>query len=397
VIRYLATILYSAFILVSGVPGAHADSSPETILHSAFASISGVFAKRADPSFDCSKAKHPDEQAICADADLARRDQTDNQAFVELRRRPELANKLREAGRKFIAARHACGSNVDCIRQTQDAVLVAVTQIAGSTSNSAGKPLNIMPTAAVKGIHVPTPEGQPTDKEKPRSIDLVTTGTVAKPVAASGNHGATQVLGAPPRDIAALESPASLVSPFAAPVSPSYSLAPQAVQIAQTTSEPNQTARDLSSSIHASPDGDNKVTPGASASPSGFEPLKTLLPTYSGVFLICAALGFSRRWRWALAVCAASSFILMIEGKIVFHHSSNYFTYLVLALIFGMSAFSLVVVISLASRIARRELWKERLWKGVEDDASVAFPTATEPISADAQYPALDLQQSEAA
>jgi uncharacterized protein len=104
----------------------------------------------ADPSFDCSEVTRPDEQAICSDNDLARRDQLDDQAFKALRRRPELANALLEAGRKFIAARRACGSQVDCIRQTQIAVLSDLNRMARSTSNSAGEPLNISPPVAAQ-------------------------------------------------------------------------------------------------------------------------------------------------------------------------------------------------------------------------------------------------------
>lgn len=66
------------------------------------------------PSFDCAKAKAPDEKAICGDEVLAALDRTiaDGYALLTERLGRKTANKVHVP---FLRARKACKSNVDCI------------------------------------------------------------------------------------------------------------------------------------------------------------------------------------------------------------------------------------------------------------------------------------------
>lgn len=66
------------------------------------------------PSFDCAKAKAPDEKAICGDEELAALDRTiaDGYALLTERLGRKTANKVHVP---FLRARKACKSNADCI------------------------------------------------------------------------------------------------------------------------------------------------------------------------------------------------------------------------------------------------------------------------------------------
>jgi len=75
------------------------------------------------PSFDCAKAKTPDEIAICGDPHLAQLDRLVALAFDEARRASGRA-KVRAAARDGAAARAACGSDAACIQEAQVRLIV---------------------------------------------------------------------------------------------------------------------------------------------------------------------------------------------------------------------------------------------------------------------------------
>jgi len=97
---------------------------------------------RTEPSFDCSAAKRPDERAICNDDDLAQRDQLGGQILAFLARKPAAVDAGNDERRRFIDARRVCGSEIDCIRREQDALLVALVRIATAGSRPAEAPIN---------------------------------------------------------------------------------------------------------------------------------------------------------------------------------------------------------------------------------------------------------------
>jgi uncharacterized protein len=65
------------------------------------------------PSFDCSKAREPDEKAICADPQLAAIDQLIADAYKGFE--PEFGGDKKKIARALVADRHACGADVACI------------------------------------------------------------------------------------------------------------------------------------------------------------------------------------------------------------------------------------------------------------------------------------------
>jgi uncharacterized protein len=66
-------------------------------------------------SFNCAKAAHPDERAICADAELSRLDNIVNSGFQFLRRTlgHDRTNAL---ALPLLRERQACGSEISCIK-----------------------------------------------------------------------------------------------------------------------------------------------------------------------------------------------------------------------------------------------------------------------------------------
>ena len=85
--------------------------------------ISAASHSSAQPSFDCANALHADEVVICKNDDLAAREKLGEQTFTKLFHLPNMAQPAIEARSEFIAARHKCGFEVDCIRREQDAFL----------------------------------------------------------------------------------------------------------------------------------------------------------------------------------------------------------------------------------------------------------------------------------
>jgi uncharacterized protein len=70
------------------------------------------------PSFDCSKARQPDEQVICSSNELSHLDAliASGYAFVRARYGDQ---KAREVGVPLLSARNACGSDAACVRSQQ--------------------------------------------------------------------------------------------------------------------------------------------------------------------------------------------------------------------------------------------------------------------------------------
>lgn len=81
-------------------------------------SVSAASALAQGPSFDCSKATHPDERAICSNAELSKLDVVANAAFEYVRHvyGHKYANSITLP---LLRMRHACGSDVVCIKKEQ--------------------------------------------------------------------------------------------------------------------------------------------------------------------------------------------------------------------------------------------------------------------------------------
>ena len=74
-------------------------------------------AEAAEPSFDCQKAKAPDEHIICNDRRLAELDQA--VAIASDQAAGGSGNDAREVVRETLAARHSCGEDSLCILDQQ--------------------------------------------------------------------------------------------------------------------------------------------------------------------------------------------------------------------------------------------------------------------------------------
>lgn len=73
-------------------------------------------AEAAEPSFDCQKAKAPDEHIICNDRRLAELDQA---VAIASQAAEGSGNNAREVVRETLAARHSCGEDSLCILDQQ--------------------------------------------------------------------------------------------------------------------------------------------------------------------------------------------------------------------------------------------------------------------------------------
>ena len=84
--------------------------------------LASTAAFAASPSFDCTKAKAPDEIAICGDEQLSQLDRLAALGYDEARRASGRSS-VRSAAREGLAARRACGGDKDCILQAQVATI----------------------------------------------------------------------------------------------------------------------------------------------------------------------------------------------------------------------------------------------------------------------------------
>lgn len=114
-------------------------------------------AARASPSFDCSQASAPDERAICANDDLARRDELANAAFNVARARSDIHEKVLQLTRASLAARRACGSDAVCIARSQDSLVTALLTLANARR---ADPASVQP-GAVESAPVPAAQSVP--------------------------------------------------------------------------------------------------------------------------------------------------------------------------------------------------------------------------------------------
>lgn len=84
------------------------------------------------PSFDCRKARAPDEFAICDDADLSRLDRIFEQNYVSARMITGV--RAADAARGFNRDRRTCGGDRACIRQIQINAILAMQNMGGSVA-----------------------------------------------------------------------------------------------------------------------------------------------------------------------------------------------------------------------------------------------------------------------
>jgi hypothetical protein len=99
------------------------------------------------PSFDCNLAQTPDEVAICQDPELSALDVLGEMGFEYVARTQGKA-QARSIGRPFLNARHACGSDVNCIGEVQGQAI--------AKWKSLGAPIS--PPEAASGVDDALPE-----------------------------------------------------------------------------------------------------------------------------------------------------------------------------------------------------------------------------------------------
>jgi uncharacterized protein len=102
-----------------------------TALIVAFAN-SAPQAQVAEPSFDCQKAKAPDEHIICNDRRLAELDQA--VAIASHQAAEGSGNVAREVVRETLAARHSCGEDSLCILDQQVKAVDALVDLGSKVS-----------------------------------------------------------------------------------------------------------------------------------------------------------------------------------------------------------------------------------------------------------------------
>jgi uncharacterized protein len=104
-------------------------TAPAIVLLFLFASP--AFA--ASPSFDCAKAKAPDEIAICGDEQLSQLDRLAALAYGEAQNASG-KSKARAAARDGLAARKECGSDATCIMAAQVETIRRFQELGASVS-----------------------------------------------------------------------------------------------------------------------------------------------------------------------------------------------------------------------------------------------------------------------
>jgi hypothetical protein len=112
---------------------------------------------RHGPSFDCAKARLPDERAICSDAELSQLDILVASGYKYVR--GHYGVKFADAiGVPLWRARQACGSDVTCIKQKQLTSIenyktrgAPITAPASVASNAVGKSIYVVDGLALGG------------------------------------------------------------------------------------------------------------------------------------------------------------------------------------------------------------------------------------------------------
>ncbi|ARQ00061.1 lysozyme inhibitor LprI family protein [Pseudorhodoplanes sinuspersici] len=96
----------------------------------ALALVAMAIATQADAaSFDCSKARMPDEKAVCGHPGLSELDTQMAALWYSYKRFPFLmgANGVRwDDAHRFLADRRQCGANVACLRRVYQARISAL-------------------------------------------------------------------------------------------------------------------------------------------------------------------------------------------------------------------------------------------------------------------------------
>ena len=74
------------------------------------------------PSFDCRKARNPDEQAVCSDAALAAKDVRLSEVFGQYRTQlsPDALKQFLKNQAAWMAQRGQCGSDIACVGRAYD-------------------------------------------------------------------------------------------------------------------------------------------------------------------------------------------------------------------------------------------------------------------------------------
>ena len=82
-------------------------------------SVPAPTVERIEPGFDCGRARHAAEIAICNSNRLAQYDLTINNLYARVKRRLTRSNRKRLARnqRRWLNKRNRCGRNVQCIER----------------------------------------------------------------------------------------------------------------------------------------------------------------------------------------------------------------------------------------------------------------------------------------
>ena len=104
----------------------------------------------ATPSFSCRTAGQPDEVAICATPELARLDRAVVEGYERMLR-TDGSRAAKSVADPLLSRRHACGADIDCIKQVQ-LTAIAAFQARGAPVQVPAPSQATGPTKAVYGV-----------------------------------------------------------------------------------------------------------------------------------------------------------------------------------------------------------------------------------------------------
>ena len=107
-------------------------------------------------SFDCTKARTPDERAVCADPNLSALDSEMGGLWYAFSRFPMMmgsSGARRDDAKQFLAERGACGSNAACIGAAYKARIAALREgVASAITNMAKESETTTPAPAPRPV-----------------------------------------------------------------------------------------------------------------------------------------------------------------------------------------------------------------------------------------------------
>jgi uncharacterized protein len=140
-----------------------------TLFALAIPTASAGSAQAANPSFDCGKARRPDEQTICKDSRLAELDQAVTIAFRQATK--GFKKEARDAAKETLDARRSCGTDRLCILDQQVKAIEEYSDL--------GSKVHVPPWAGAYRVDLFTARSEPPTKSLPTLVGHCTKTKIA--------------------------------------------------------------------------------------------------------------------------------------------------------------------------------------------------------------------------